>query len=404
MEPKKLLKRIQDLEQEIVSMRAELAPRRSWGKVFGKAGMFLVSYWALMSFMAAIATATYVKYRFNIDYFESYRNASAVKRLSEFHRQMGDEMFLRSNWKQALASYKASTTANPANTEAALGEAKASVFIPEQGQKFIDPGISAVRIRKLHELYPDDPQVSFLEVVHAFQNGQTEQSLAKCDEVLARHKTFSGGYLFKSYLQQSKADFKGAAATLEKLLTFDAQDGQAQSNLGYCYLFTGQLKEAMQHLELGLTHYPCMVNAISFAEACRISGDIDRAERLIAYAERGFNVPGAEEEYFASGQWLWNFLPEKDGDVDSPKSTITCDSMPQKRAVLRISQGMLAASSGDGKLAMERFSEVLKLEPQYQSFLVNKLRATIYSAVLADEIKAKMKHYADAIASVDPTR
>ena len=327
MESNKLLKRIQDIEQELVSLRSEMAPRRSWGKVFGKGAMFLVSYWALMSFLAAVATATYVKYAFNIDYFESYRNASAVKRLSEFHRQMGDEMFLRNNWKQALASYKAATASNPANTAAALGEVKASVFIPEAGQKFIDPSISATRIKKLRELYPNDPQVSFLEVVQAFQNGQTDQSLAKCDEVLARHKTFPGGYVFKSYLQQSKADFKGAVATLETLLTFDSENGQAHSNLGYCYLLTGRIPEAMKHLELGLVHYPCMLNAISLAEACRMAGDLTRADGFIAFAERGFNVPGAEDEYFASGQWLWNFLPEKDGDVESLKNTITCDTM-----------------------------------------------------------------------------
>ncbi|MEO6741925.1 MAG: tetratricopeptide repeat protein [Chthoniobacteraceae bacterium] len=404
MEPNKILKRIQDIEQELVSLRAEMAPRRSWGKVVGGAGKFLISYWALMSFMAAIATATYVKYAFNIDYFESYRNASAVKRLSEFHRQMGDEMFVRNNWKQALASYKAATAANPANTAAALGEVKASVFIPEAGQKFIDPGISASKIKKLRELYPDDPQVSFLEVVQAFQNGQTEQSLAKCEEVLLRHTKFAGGYVFKSYLLQSRADFKAAAATLEKLLTFDPDNGQAQSNLGYCYLFTGQTKEAMQHLELGLVHFPCMVNAISFAEACRMSGDLARAEGLIAFAERGFNLQGSEEEYFASGQWLWNFLPEKDGDVESPKNTITCDTPEQKRAVLRISQGMLAATSGDGKAAMERFAEVLTLEPQYQAFLVNKLRATVFAGVVADDIKAKMVHYAKALESPEALR
>lgn len=401
MEPNKLLKRIQDLEQEIVSIRAEMAPQRSWGKVLGGVGKFLISYWALMSFVAAIATATYVKYAFNIDYFESYRNASAVKRLSEFHQHMGEEMFLRGNWKQALTSYKASTAANPANSAAALGEVKAGVFIPETGQKFIDPGIATVRIRKLHELYPNDAQVSFLEVVQAFQNGQTDLSLKKCGEVLSRHKTFEGGYSFKSYLLQSKGDFAGAVATLEALLKFDPDNGQAHANLGYCYLFTGKTKEAMQHLELGLVHYPTMVNAISLAEASRMFGDTDRADGIIATTERLFNTPGMDEEYFASGQWLWNFLPEKDGDLESPKSTITCDTLDQKRAILRISQGMLAATSGDTKIASERFAEVLKLEPRYQPFLVNKMRATAYAAAAPNEIKAKMSEYADALEKMD---
>jgi len=142
MERDKLLKRLHDLEREVVGMRGELVPRRSWKGVLGKAGMFLVSYWVLMSFFAAIATATYVKFAFNIDYFETYRNAAAVKRLSEFHREMGDELFLRNDWKQALASYKAATAANPANTAAALGEVKCGVFLPEEGRQFSDPATS----------------------------------------------------------------------------------------------------------------------------------------------------------------------------------------------------------------------------------------------------------------------
>ncbi len=401
MEPSKLLKRIQDLEQEIVSIRAEMAPQRSWGKVFGGAGKFLISYWALMSFVAAIATATYVKYAFNIDYFESYRNASAVKRLSEFHQQMGEEMFLRSNWKQALASYKLATAANPANTAAALGEVKASILLPEPGQKFVDSGIASARIRKLRELYPNDPQVAILEAMHAFQNGQPDVSLAKCNEVLARYKSFPGGYLLKSYIQQGDAEFKGACETLEALLKLDPDNGLAHANLGYCYLFTGKSKEALTHLELGLKYSATMVNAISLAEACRMNGDIERSMGLIANTERAFSTPGIEEESFVVGEWLWNFLPEKEGDVDSQRNSVTCSTVDQKRAILRISQGMLAATSGDTKAASERFAEVLKLEPRYQSFLVNKMRATAYAAALPKEMKAKMSEYADALEKMD---
>ena len=397
MEPNKIIKRLHDIEQEVVSLKSEMAPRRTWGKVFGKTGMFLVSYWALMSFFAAIATATYVKFAFNIDYFESYRNASAIKRLSEFHRQMGDEMFLRSNWKQALASYKAATTANPANTAAALGEVKSGVFLPDSGQKLIDPGISKAKIHRLLELYPDDPQVAYLDVIQAFQDGRLDEVIPKCDVVLSRHKTFAGGYLLKAYVQQSRAELKEAIATLESLLVFDPNNGQAHSNLGYCQLLLGRTEDAMKHLELGLTHYPTMVNAISLAEACRMGGKLDRASSLISTTERLFNTPGTEEEYFASGEWLWNHLPEKDGDAESAQNTIRCFSLDQKRAILRISQGLLAATNGDGKGALEHFVTALKLEPSYKPFLINKLRATVFAGVADKAVKQAMKEYADSL-------
>lgn len=399
MERDKLLKRLHELEREVAGMRGELAPRRSWRGVLAKAGMFLVSYWVLMSFFAAIATATYVKFAFNIDYFETYRNAASVKRLSEFHREMGDELFLRNDWKQALASYKAATAANPANTAAALGEVKCGVFLPEEGRQFSDPATSAAKLRKLRDLYPNDPQVAYLEIIQAFNNGQTEGLVERCDEILKRHRTFAGGYLLKSYLQQGDADFKGAAATLEALLEFDPDNGMADSNLGYCYLFTGQHDEALAHLERGAANYPTMVNAISLAEVCRSVGRIERAEALIANVERICNLPKVEDEYYVGGQWLWNHLPERQGDVESPRATIHCGTMDQKRAILRISQGLLAAAKGEHEQAERRFLECLELEPGYRAFLVNKLRAAAYADKLEESVKADLRTAAAAIES-----
>jgi tetratricopeptide (TPR) repeat protein len=396
MERDRLLERLQELEREMIRLRAELAPRRSWKGVLAKAGMFLVSYWALMSFFAALATATYVKFAFNIDYFESYRNAAAVKRLSEFHRDLGDELFLRNDWKQALASYKAATAANPANTAAALGEVKCAVFLPEEGHQAYDPATAAAKLRRLLTLYPDDPQVAFLQVIQLFNTGQTDGIIEKCDAVLARHRTFAGGYLLKSYIQQGNGDFKGAAKTLESLLEFDPDNGMADSNLGYCYLFTGQQDKALAYLERGAANYPSMVNAISLAEVCRSRGELERAEAILNNAERVSNLPDIEKEYYVGGQWLWNHLPEHAGDVESPRNTITCGTIAQKRAVLKISQGLLAAAKGDGETAALHFEESLKLEPRYEAFLINKLKAAAYADQLDAPIKAGLLKAAES--------
>jgi len=241
--------------------------------------------------------------------------------------------------------------------------------------------------------------VAFLEITQAFNNGQTEGVIERCDEVLKRHRTFAGGYLLKSYLQQGEADFKGAAATLEALLEFDPDNGLAASNLGYCYLFTGQRDEALAHLEQGARNYPTMVNAISLAEVCRSVGQIERADAMIANVERICNLPEMEDEYYVGGQWLWNHLPEREGDLDSPRSTITCNTMAQKRAVLRISQGLLAVAKGDPEAADRHFKECLKLEPLYRDFLVNKLKAAAYADQLDDAARTGLRTIAAAMDS-----
>lgn len=399
MDRDKLLARVQELEREVVVLRAELAPsaRKPWRTTLAKAGMFLVSYWVLMSFLAAIATATYVKFAFNIDYFETYRNAAAVKRLSEFHRGMGDELFLRNDWKQAQACYKAATAANPANTAAALGEVKCGVFLPEEGRQVADPATSAAKLRKLKELYPDDPQVAFLEACQMFEQGRTAEILAKCDALLTRHPGFAGGYLLKSFVQQGEADFTGAAATLEKLLAFDPENGLAHSNLGYCYLFTGRRDEALSHLARGNLLYPTMVNAISLAEVLRSAGDLAQASALLESVARNLGHPGIEREYYVGGQWLWNHLPESADDTASPANAIRCNTLDQKRAVLRISEGLLAAANGSWDTAADKLNEALKLEPAYRPFVINKLKAAAYADQLDDDARARLRSAAQTM-------
>lgn len=403
MDRESLLKRIQDLERETVRLRADIGARPSgWRRVLSKLGMFLISYWALMSFLAAIATATYVKFAYNIDYFESYRNASSVKRISEFHREMGDEMFLRSNWQQAVASYQAALAANPANSPAALGIVKAQVFQPEQGRKFTDPAVVGAKLRKLRALYPDDPQVAWLEAVQSYGMEPAEQTMARCDELLAEHRGFPGGYLLKAYLQQANADFTGAAATLRQLLVVDPENGAGHANIGYCYLFTGQPDLAREHLKLGRQREPNMVNAISLAEACRMDGEAPEARALLDGVERVLKLPGIENEAYTAGDWLWNHLPEHEGDGESVKSTITCVTMDQKRAVLRVSQGMLAAGERDFAAAAEAFRECLRLEPPYREFLVNKLRATAFAGKgLITEHREALTDWAEGLAEGD---
>jgi tetratricopeptide (TPR) repeat protein len=397
MNQESLLKRIQELEREMVKIRTEIAPQKNrWRRILAKSGLFLISYWALMSFMAAIGTATYVKYAFNIDYFESYRNASEVKRISEFHREMGDELFLQSSWHQAVDSYQAAIAANPANTRAALGIVKARVMEPEKGRKFNDPNVVRTKLDRLSRLYPDDPQVIYLQVFQSYGSDTPEQTLALCEKLLARHPRFSGGYLLKAYIQQSNADIAAAAATLCQLLTFDPNNGSAHSNLGYCYLFTGQQELARKHLRLGRQYNPDMVNCLSLAEACRMGGDIEETSYLLDGMERTLAIPGIEDESFTSGEWLWNYLPEKAGDTESQRNTIRCYTMDQKRAILRISQGMLKAGSGDYGPALEKFRECLKLEPLYRSFLANKLRAT---ATCAKNITPERQSWMQAVAA-----
>ncbi len=133
------------------------------------------------------------------------------------------------------------------------------------------------------------------------------------------------------------------------------------------------------------------------AEVCRSRGDVERTEAILNNVERVCNLPEMEKEYYVGGQWLWNYLPEHERDMDSQRNSINCSTIEQKRAVLRISQGLLAAAKGDGETAGRRFDECLKLEPLYKGFLINKLRAAAHADELEDRIRTGLRNAAEAM-------
>ncbi|MEI6178976.1 MAG: hypothetical protein WCS43_18940 [Verrucomicrobiota bacterium] len=151
-----------------------------------------------------------------------------------------------------------------------------------------------------------------------------------------------------------------------------------------------------EHLRLGRQYNPDMVNCLSLAEACRMGGETEETSNLLDGMERTLAIPGIEDECFTGGEWLWNYLPEKAGDTESQRNTIRCYTMDHKRAILRISQGMLKAGSGEYGPALEKFRECLKLEPLYRSFLANKLRAT---AVCGKNITPERQAWMQAVAA-----
>src|SRR5713226_6048420 len=124
MDKHAMLKRIHELERELASLKSHLEPGPAGNRMvetFRGFFRFLLSYWALVSFTIAVLTALYVKYAYEIDYFEQYREQSTKKKLSELHRQLGDRMLGRSEWEAADNAYKEALKINPNNAAAANG-------------------------------------------------------------------------------------------------------------------------------------------------------------------------------------------------------------------------------------------------------------------------------------------
>jgi hypothetical protein len=129
--------KIIDLEKQIADLKTDMEIAKKpnlFVRVVQCIATFAVSNWVLLSFVVALLTAIYVKIKFNIDYFESYRDVATKKMLSEFYRILGDRIMVWNEWNAAEAAYRDSLAINPTNIEATYGIAKVSVFQPLTGE------------------------------------------------------------------------------------------------------------------------------------------------------------------------------------------------------------------------------------------------------------------------------
>src|SRR5690242_12774004 len=101
MDENAILQRLDQLDENLNSLRsksgsAKLSTSRSQGVL-----EFLLRNWVLLSFLAALLTAIYVKFEFGVDYFRDYRSIKTKHELSRFYLRMGDVLMGRGEWEAA---------------------------------------------------------------------------------------------------------------------------------------------------------------------------------------------------------------------------------------------------------------------------------------------------------------
>lgn len=107
MSQEEIVERISKLEAQLQA----LSPRRQEPseaphRESADSCQIFLSYWTLFSFLFALVVMVYVKYTFDIDYFENYRSVSEIRSLSDFHRKMGDEFIGKTEWQAAEDAYQ----------------------------------------------------------------------------------------------------------------------------------------------------------------------------------------------------------------------------------------------------------------------------------------------------------
>ncbi|MCL5994993.1 MAG: tetratricopeptide repeat protein [Chloroflexi bacterium] len=391
MEKPELLERLHRLEQELQALRASVEPpvkRNQFAEIVKKLTEFVLSYWAMLSFLMALATVAYVQMEFGVDYFETYRNISATKKLGTFYRDLGERMMVYGEWESAKAAYQSALDLNPNDAEAALGTVKAQVFVPLEGQKNIPYDVANAKLDFLLERYPNDYQVYFLKGFSYLSIGYTEEARAWFQKSIDQNPNFVGGYLSLGYANQSSLRLKEAVGNYTKALELDPGYSLANNNLGFCYILLTDFKRAITHLERAYQASPTLVTEINMGDAYRYAGDLDNALAWHQHALNAANDPQLENERYIGGLWGYNFMPLHAGDEETIKYLVQVGTLDQKRSIAHYAVSFDRALKRDFAAANNEFNAARKLDKdkRFNYFAVNKMMSIEWVLAPDDEV------------------
>ena len=374
--------RIIALEAEPQRLKADLVPAKETNPVvdgFLAMVKLAIDNWVLLSFCTAVVTAAFVKYRFDIDYFESYRDVSTKKKLSEFYRKLGDRLMIYGEWESAEAAYRTSLEINPTNMQASYGVAKAGLFQPLAGQKYYSPDMAEAKLDHLIREMPADPQLVFLKGFNRFMQGDEQTSRALFAEAITLDPQFVGSHIQLGYLCMGAGETAAAITHFKTALELDPSYSLTNNNLGYCYLITLQLDQAIKCLDLSLKICPNLLSTISLGDAYRLNGDLAGALRLHEHAARVLHEKGIDKERYVGGAWLYNFMPLKKDDTTTIQESVRVSTFEQKKMVALCALAFDQALGGDLTLAGKTFAQAQALDKdgEYRRFIANKIQSIL---------------------------
>ena len=413
-----IVKRIAELEGELASIKSAVVPPQRLAWLRGIAS-FLLSYWVLLSFLVAIGTVAYVQFGIGVDYFEQYRNQAVQKEISELHRKLGDRLIARAAWEEAANAYKEALKINPNNVAASVGLVEAQIFLPSGQQKFVVPEVLDVKLQYLKALpglkvlaglkeRRDDTYILyFLEGVRYYDRGNYAAARASLQKSIEANAAFSGGYIFLGYVEQRLSNLEGAIENFRKGLELDPEDPDALNNLGYTYLLAGRYDEAVDHFRRSDSISPRMLSGINLGDACRQRGDHEWATQVHKLVLKNAKAPYPDHDRYLGGEWLYNFLPLKDGDTQTIRNFVVTRTQDQKLAIAHFALALDYAVGGGIADADGEFGEAVRLENgnEYRAFYVNRIAALERLPKLRDSAKEWLaKHRATLSAYADSRR
>ena len=378
--------KLTELETQLQVLKSEIATVEPTNRFVGLIQSVIksaVTYWALLAFLFGVAVALYVKLKFRIDYFESYRDVATKKMLSEFYRDLGDRMMDSNEWAAAEAAYRESLGINPTNIQATYGIAKASVFQPLEGQKFYAPEIAESKLNYLiensgHRERRDNDlaQLFFLKSINRVDQEDKRYWLNKAIEADPR---YAPAYLSLGYSYTSSGERQKAIDYYKKAAEIDPDWWVANNNLGGQYLDLADFPKAVEYFALANKLVRDFVIQLNLGDAYRYAGLLPAALEFHKTAVTNIEIEEIENERYAAGESIWSFMPLFKGDTDTVKQTVRIRSLSEKKMIAYYALAFDRALTGEHAKANKWFDRARACDEagEFSSFFVNRIDATL---------------------------
>jgi tetratricopeptide (TPR) repeat protein len=378
--------KIIDLEKQIADLKTDMEIAKKpnlFVRAVQSVATFAISNWVLLSFVVALLTAIYVKIKFKIDYFESYRDVATKKMLSEFYRELGDRMLIDNEWEAGESAYRDSLTINPTNIKATYGIAKASVFQPLKGQKFYAPEIADAKLDYLIEnsaqRREDYAQLFFLKSINRSQQGDEEATrnwLRKAIEVDPR---YAAAYLGLGFSYVNTGETEKAIECYRKAAEIEPDWAVVNNNLGSYYTDRGEFVKAIECLERANKAVVTLVTQLNLGGAYRYCGRVADALALDKMVVANLGTEGIETERYVEGDYTWSFRPLWAGDTETSRQSVRIWTLAQKKMLAYYALAFDHGLMGEYSKANNMFNLARGCdEPgEYNQFFINSIESIL---------------------------
>jgi tetratricopeptide (TPR) repeat protein len=310
-ESQKLGETLEALALQVKQLKERLPqPQRGLGSFLKSLPQSIQTNWTLLAFCAAVLIALFVNWRYEVGYFESYKNISDTKKSALYYKQIGDSLIPRAEFKAAEGFYKTALEINPNYIEARRGLMKTQVLTPVEGYNDYTPVVAEAKINYLEQISPGDYLVPYFRgILKVKQNDQTAARVLFNDS-LNKEAKFIGSRMQLGYLDLFAGDINSATQNFDKALQQVPNHPLALNGLGTCYMLARNFNPAIARLEESIKISPRLETWLNLGEAYRNTGDFKTAAFKHERALEQLQDPKLNEDA-NDALGFFNYLPTK---------------------------------------------------------------------------------------------